>query len=331
MINPKVSIIIPTYNRSKYVTKAIESALMQDYSNLEVIVSDNASTDDTPKVVEKYLNDARFKYFRNEKNLGFVLNWRNALYNHSSGEWILILHDDDYLIKSSYVSKAIKLVCTHRNISLVHANYIIEYENSGKIEKSNFAIPEHIDGQNYFLHYREKGFPHIHSTLTVLFNRSKALKVGAFGRDILNADTSLWLRLMLYGDIGFIEDHVAVYRVHQGNESFNIMDVKRDVESINDLKSIYYLAQQCQLRANDLNRWLERELRAIFLWRFMIYLKNKEKKIAWNLFKEYFKRYPKIIKLFLKPKNLLVFAATSNEKLVNIYKKIKSFFRKKSY
>ena len=59
---PKVSIMIPTYNRAHYLVDAIDSSLAQDYPNFEVIVSDNASTDGTLNVVRKYKADPRFRY-----------------------------------------------------------------------------------------------------------------------------------------------------------------------------------------------------------------------------------------------------------------------------
>ncbi len=58
----KITIMIPTYNQAKYISKAIESALSIDYQNLEVIVSDDCSTDNTKEVVSKYLADKRFQY-----------------------------------------------------------------------------------------------------------------------------------------------------------------------------------------------------------------------------------------------------------------------------
>ena len=103
MSSPKVSIIIPTYNRSKYLTQAIESARCQDYHNMEIVVSDNASTDNTDNVMEEYSADNRIKYFRNSVNIGMVGNWRKALSEYCSGDWFLILSDDDYLVDNSYI------------------------------------------------------------------------------------------------------------------------------------------------------------------------------------------------------------------------------------
>ena len=92
---PQISILIPTYNRAGYLAEAIESALDQDYPNLEVIVSDNASTDGTEKWIQRYSADSRFRYFRNETNLGSGPNYRKLLYVYATGEYGHFLTDDD--------------------------------------------------------------------------------------------------------------------------------------------------------------------------------------------------------------------------------------------
>ena len=107
---PLISVLIPTYNRAEYLGEAIESVKEQDYPNFEIIVSDNASTDGTEKRVEKYLSDSRFRYYRNEKNLGAVENYRRLLYEYASGSFGHYLTDDDYFIDRQHLSKAVRLM-----------------------------------------------------------------------------------------------------------------------------------------------------------------------------------------------------------------------------
>jgi glycosyltransferase involved in cell wall biosynthesis len=95
---PKVSIMIATYNRAHYLADAIEISLAEDYPNFKVIVSDNASTDDTGKVIRKYISDSRFRYFRNAQNLGSGPNYRKLLYEYANGQFGHFLTDDDYFI-----------------------------------------------------------------------------------------------------------------------------------------------------------------------------------------------------------------------------------------
>jgi glycosyltransferase involved in cell wall biosynthesis len=94
---PKVSIAIPVYNREKLVQRAIESALTQTYPEIEVVVVDNCSTDNTYEVIQKYAQtDKRVKCFRNELNLGPVPNWRRSV-ELSQGEYVKILFSDDWM------------------------------------------------------------------------------------------------------------------------------------------------------------------------------------------------------------------------------------------
>ena len=147
----KVSILIPTFNRVDFLPRAVESALKQDYPDIEVIVSDNDSTEGTNDLVNKYINDGRFKYFRNPENLGMVRNWRKALYEYASGDFFMILSDDDYLVDDGYISKAVKLIKTEHDIIMVYANCFLCYENSKKKEKLFLPYNMVEDGKKIFL------------------------------------------------------------------------------------------------------------------------------------------------------------------------------------
>jgi glycosyltransferase involved in cell wall biosynthesis len=94
---PLVTIGIPAYNRAVLLKRAIESALNQDYSNVEVIVSDNASTDDTESVCRQYeAADARFKYIKQASNMGPRANFIEVL-DKASGRYFMWLGDDDWI------------------------------------------------------------------------------------------------------------------------------------------------------------------------------------------------------------------------------------------
>lgn len=101
--NPKLSVLIPTYNREEYIVQAIESVLNQEFSDFEIICSDNASTDKTYEILESYsLKDNRIKVFRNKENLGPVLNWKNCLDN-ANGEYVHWLWSDDWIESNFYM------------------------------------------------------------------------------------------------------------------------------------------------------------------------------------------------------------------------------------
>lgn len=93
-MDPKVSILLPTYKRADYLREAIASALAQTYRNIEVLVLDDASPDHTPEVAAEFAGDTRLRYIRHEKNRGIVGNWAAGM-EAASGEFFCILHDDD--------------------------------------------------------------------------------------------------------------------------------------------------------------------------------------------------------------------------------------------
>src|SRR5713101_5512568 len=115
---PLVSIGIPTYNRSLSLERAVESALGQDYDKLEIVISDNASTDETGDVcVQLCKRDARIRYIRQPKNLGMTENFRQAL-AASRGAFFMWLSDDDWL-GPSYISDCMHFLTNNEDYVLV--------------------------------------------------------------------------------------------------------------------------------------------------------------------------------------------------------------------
>jgi succinoglycan biosynthesis protein ExoO len=93
-MNPEVSIIIPTYNSESYIAKALESVFQQTYSNFEIILIDDASTDSTLEIARNF-KDRRLKIIANQQNHG-VSYGRNCGINAAKGNWIAVLDSDDW-------------------------------------------------------------------------------------------------------------------------------------------------------------------------------------------------------------------------------------------
>ncbi len=105
-----ISVCIPQYNRSKYLLAVLESIRVQDHPEVEVIISDDCSSDDTLEVIPKYIGEAkgtthvRFNYIRQPKNLGYDGNLRAAL-DAGQGEYLFVLGNDDALPEKGTLSK----------------------------------------------------------------------------------------------------------------------------------------------------------------------------------------------------------------------------------
>ena len=135
-VPPLVTIAIPTYNRANlYLRQAIESAINQAYPNLEIIISDNCSSDDT-EVIVKSFRDPRIRYFRQEKNIGGNNNFNFCL-KQAKGEYFLLLMDDD-LIDNDFIETCMQGVNYNSNFGMIrtgtriidsHGTIIHEYPN----------------------------------------------------------------------------------------------------------------------------------------------------------------------------------------------------------
>ena len=120
MTDKLVSILIPVYNREKYISKTINSALSQTYKNLEIIVVDNASTDATWKIISGIAKDNPVvKVYKNEKNIGPVKNWRRCV-QEASGDFGKILWSDD-LMTPDFVEKSIFAINQSDDIGFVYS------------------------------------------------------------------------------------------------------------------------------------------------------------------------------------------------------------------
>ena len=287
---PKVNVIIPTYNMKDYLQETINSVLRQDYENIEIIVSDDCSSDGTEEMMKQYKDNFKVKYIRNTVNLGAKENSRKLLYELSDGTYILGINHDDYLIQNNYISKAVRLLEEKPNVSLVFANLKLLYTNSGKVDYTNVDIPPITNGIDYFLNYETERYPHITSVLTSMYRREDALKRNCFLEDTECQDLFLYLNLMLSGDVAFISDYVGVYRIHANSLSSN-MPMTTDLSTIQELEKLHDKALSMGLDETKLQQWLLNRVFVFVRWRFSN-MWNKDRQNALRLLTSIAESYP---------------------------------------
>lgn len=223
---PKVSIVIPTYNQPEFIYRAVNSALMQDYANLEVIVSDDSLTDAAEVALKEILKDPRLTYYHNNPRLGRVANYRTCLYKYASGEWILNLDGDDYLIEKSFISLAIELVHTERDIVFVQAGGLVINANNVLLQtkmplrnemscvKSGWAYLNDFAHKRNFLH------------LTTLYKADVAKSIDFYRFEGLSSDLESFMRLALHGKVGLLNMKAGVWFHHNQNTSDNASEAE---------------------------------------------------------------------------------------------------------
>ncbi len=128
---PLISIVLPTYNGSKYIAQSIESCLQQTYSNFELIIVDDCSTDSTPDIVRTFAQkDNRIRFIRNEKNKKLPLSL-NTGFEAASGKYFTWTSDDNYYAPTA-LAEMVKLLESDDAYGLVYANYTT-IDDNGKV------------------------------------------------------------------------------------------------------------------------------------------------------------------------------------------------------
>lgn len=254
----KITIMIPTYNQSKYIGQAIQSAQKIEYENLEIIVSDDNSIDDTQEVVSKFMDDKRIKYFKNEPNLGRVANYRKTLYEYATGDYVLNLDGDDWLLESNFFSEAVKLLNSNEKISCVLGDRKNYYESKKQYitltNKENISVSSLMDGNDFFINYPNIGF--IFSHFSCLYRRSLAINLNFYSKDIVSSDIESILKLYLDSDVAYIPKIVGVWRAHESNTSYT-RNIQQTIENLSKYNAAYDMAKEKKLFDMDkLDDWL---------------------------------------------------------------------------
>lgn len=272
--SPLVSIMIPTYNQAHWLTRAIDSALAQDYANTEIVVSNDCSSDETVQLLDRYKNYLQIKLFTNPKNLGRVANYKYTLENYVSGEWVVNLDGDDYFTDNTFISSAMNQIMQKNDVVFLQAGHIVVGPGGTILQHVMPSIAAEfvtIDGTEYFLNFNH--FSH----LATIFNRKAAVSLGFYLYDILSADIESFLRLALNGKVIFMRRTVGAWVHHGGNESKNlsIENVERNMQRF---KSPYdYAKKTGKIPGPILEKWVKKRLDEYLLNYLIIYFVRPKK------------------------------------------------------
>lgn len=155
---PLVSVIIPTYNRAKYLQEAIASAVNQNYKNIEIIVSDNCSPENPQPIVESFA-DKRIRFYRHPQNLGMLANQMHG-FKIARGKYVASLHDDD-IWNQDFLTKLVPPLEENSDLILAFCDqYIIDVNGkiqSDKTEINTFSYKRHQLSQGVYQPFHKIG------------------------------------------------------------------------------------------------------------------------------------------------------------------------------
>jgi glycosyltransferase involved in cell wall biosynthesis len=214
---PLVTIAIPTFNRAEgYLSEALESALGQTYSNLEILVSDNCSTDGTKALVTS-ISDPRLRYVRHEQNIGQRKNYAFC-FEQAKGAYVLLLHDDD-TVDDDFVSTCVEAAGAGDAAAIIRTGVRL-MNAQGKVthQITNEAARLPID--TFFRSWFAGRAP-IYCCNT-LFSREKLLEVGGFeSKHYCYPDTAAIFKLAARYPRIDVREAKANYRIHGGEVTYS--------------------------------------------------------------------------------------------------------------
>jgi glycosyltransferase involved in cell wall biosynthesis len=221
---PRVSIVIPTRNRPVFLIEAVRSVLGQTYSDFEIIVVDDASNDETPRLLEK-LQDTRIRYFRHNVNRGEAASMNTGI-RHSAGEYIAFLHDDDAWLPRKLELQVRCLDRCDAKTALVYCAFFTVDAATGRVIGK--VIPQKRG--HLFRELCSKNWIGIPSA--VQLRRECFEAVGLFDEEIeTGTDYDMWIRLSRCYRFEYIEEPLVLYSIHRHQLSANYARLVRGKEA----------------------------------------------------------------------------------------------------
>jgi len=212
---PRVTVFIPTYNRAKLLAHSIRGVLEQTFDDLRLVVSDNASEDETAEVVAT-VGDPRVEYVRQPRNLGLLGN-HNWFLERVETDYALILADDD-LVYPTLLERAVPELDRHARAGVVHAAFdVIDENGEVLLPHVNWTYGlEHdsVESPEEFIRESMRWSCRICASTAVM--RTAALPPGGMvQQDFPAIDFGLWLRTAGAGwEFAFLNETLGAYRVH---------------------------------------------------------------------------------------------------------------------
>ena len=213
---PTVSVIIPTYNRAHLIDRAITSVLNQTYQDLEIIVIDDGSTDNTEEVIRSF-PDKRVNYIKHKKNKG-VSSARNTGIKVAKGKYIAFLDSDDEWL-SEKLGKQIKVLQNKSPEVGVAYSDVLYIDENGKNMNRKLLNPK----KEGYIYEDLLGGNCVGTPSTLLIKKECFNRVGLFD-DLLNGqgDWDMWIRIAKYYRFVFTEVPLVKYRLHSNRISENL-------------------------------------------------------------------------------------------------------------
>lgn len=266
---PFFSIIIPTYNRASDLQFAIYCILRQDFSDFEVVISDNCSTDNTKEIVSS-MKDRRIRYFRNKRNIGAILNLRKAI-TYAYGDYVFFHSDDDFLLYKTSL-REISMTIKKYNPGYIRTNYICLTPDKKRI--FDFRVNKSFVNNRYLSQHSEN-----EKVLSFILGSDPAFITGIVYRNtlpdnitVINSELLAWIKILFFasknwGAYFIAKQHIiaswSTWRTNEGQSNPLYSLIQGRLSSENYLNFI-----KEQLDKESYRKFLKTQLMGIYVKMF---------------------------------------------------------------
>ena len=222
-----VSICIPTYNGERYLRDTLDSVSKQTYTDLEIIINDDCSSDETVIVANNYAKyDKRIKIYQNTKNIGLVQNWNKTI-RYASGKYLKLMCQDDLLYEMCILEQ-MQVLEKYQEVSLVTtASFIIDDYGKKYFKRKEFNKDIIIDGKKIIKKSISSGKNFIGEPSLIMYRKEAIKKVGIYNEKYNYVpDWEFSLRLLELGNLYYLSNPHASFRVSKQTETGNLFGRK---------------------------------------------------------------------------------------------------------
>jgi glycosyltransferase involved in cell wall biosynthesis len=279
----QVSVIIPTYNGSRYLLGAVKSVLDQNYPDMEIIVVDDGSTEDICSVLDPFLD--RIIYLRQD-NAG-VGAARNMGIRKAKGKYVAFLDDDDLWLPGN-IKSLVQLLDNDHQCALAYSYPTLIDENGEEISNER---PSRMPSGDVYLELLRKN--RINTASVTMLRRSILEEVGYFNTDIISEDWDLWLRIARKYRVLFCDKMIVCYRIRSNSLSKKydrMLDGHVSVVKSALAHQGNIIGQNCKKRIRQAAKWNLNE--AYSKYAFLYYYDSKDREKARSCLSEALKICP---------------------------------------
>ena len=259
---PIVSVILTSFNHGRFIREAIESVLAQTYVNFELIILDDASTDDSWEIIQSF-NDSRILAFRNSENLGPTYGVNKAIFELARGKYIAIHHSDDVWVQYK-LQKQVEFLNDNPAIGAVFTKVLAIGEDGDQFKDKGHSYSSIFDRRNrprgewlrrFFIHGNCLCHP------SILIRKECYEQIGGYRSQLAQLpDFDMWIRLLLKYDIHILDESLVHFRIRSNEqntsgsrpetrirdrfEHFKVLDNFRSIQDFDDLCLIFPEASQ---------------------------------------------------------------------------------------